>query len=203
MDEIGAPGVSNNLMRSMWMLVLLGAVACSDADGRKVYVSALSGTDVLAGLVRNGDEVVFYACGGDTTFSTHTKWFDTVAAETIAVTEGGFRLDAIVEDDRVEGTLTIVDGTALPFVLPRRVVGSDSDVFRAPSGDQQCLVGAIAERASEGAPAKFQGVGCDDSGIPAQVTPVGPMVSITADGVAVEVLRSGFPQRFLLQPVLP
>ena len=76
-------------------------------------------------------------------------------------------------------------------------------MFRAPSGDQQCLVGAIAERASEGAPAKFQGVGCDDSGIPAQVTPVGPMVSITADGVAVEVLRSGFPQRFLLQPVLP
>jgi hypothetical protein len=86
-----------------------------------VYVGAVEGTDANVALVVDNGQVLGYACGGNATWSTHSSWFPVTADSVLG--DGSFKLtgakghvlQGLYSADAAEGTLTLPDGTELPW----------------------------------------------------------------------------------------
>jgi len=168
-----------------------------DGDGRAVFVGGLSGTDAAIALVERADRFIFYSCGGDTTFHSLTMWLDgaTAPEQTLSAANYGFSLEATFDGDSADGTFTSPTGEARTFSARTVADTAQQGLLRATG--TACNTGAIVRRGVDGE-ATFQGVGCDPSGAPKQVTPVGPIGAIDQ---GVDVVVDG--SRMRLEPARP
>jgi hypothetical protein len=86
-----------------------------------VYVGNVDGSDAQVALVVEDGNVLGYACGGNTTWSTHSSWFP--QNEESVLGDGSFKLtganghvlQGLYSTDSAEGTLTLPDGTELAW----------------------------------------------------------------------------------------
>jgi hypothetical protein len=164
------------MQRLVTILVLLTAFGCTaattDSTGREAYLGVVAGTDLAVAAVVSDDRFVFYSCGGDVSYATHSFWLaaDLDDGGMLTASKPGRSLQASFSGDALVGTLE-VDGVVLPLQLQRAPDDDMSglyDVF-----DDGCRTGVIVAP-GDAAPV-FQGTWCDGERFE-QVTPATPIV---------------------------
>jgi len=123
---------------------------------------------------------------GDTTFATHSRWFDGSFSSGIASLEAeGLRLDLTQQGETMAITLTMPDGDVHSTVAKRAETGSRSALYESPA-DAACHWGVVVMD-DGGAEPEVSGTWCDrvtstppnpdgeSTEIFAQVTPVRPI----------------------------
>lgn len=115
-----------------------------------VFVGKIGTTGALIALVESEDTLVGYTCGVDDSFATHTGWyFGTRKGAGVALVNAnnGLRVDGELAEGGGSGTLTLADGTQVPWTVePARGEAGLYDYEDAAN-----LVGFI--RANDGAAA--------------------------------------------------
>lgn len=173
-------------------LLSLFAAACgaatdlSEAAFTTDLVGEVEGTDVVVSALAGHGEVVFYACGGPTTFATASRWFTGSVAESgvVELEEGGWRVTGDLR--RGTGELVAPDGASARWSA--RPVAADTLEGLYDATDEGCRTGAVITQPSTSAEPALQGTWCGDGGsIYAQVTPILP-IERTASGVPVRVM---------------
>jgi hypothetical protein len=162
------------------------AAACSaeapppDAEegSEQLFIGAVDGSDAKIALVRDDAHWIAYVCGGATSLSSLTAWFqgalasgrDDVTAELDEET-----LVASFAGDLASGTLIKDSTEARSFTAERVTSDVPAGLFQAVTSG--CRTGLIVPPPADGAP---QGVYCANVAPPTirlfeQVTPVTPM----------------------------
>ena len=171
----------------LWAAGLLAGCAATDegpSGPHAIYLGAVEGTDaVVAFVVDEADGAVnSYVCGGPTSYAELSRWFcgdsrvagdGSVSFEEIV---DGFAMIATVDDGRIDGAVSSLDGTSYAFEAARVPPGSRTDLFG--SNDLGgCATGAIVIDDVTGGEPRVQGTFCletADGRIYDQVTPLAP-----------------------------
>ena len=192
------------MRRSTFMVMwLMGGFAISCSAGgpptgeeatvsADLFIGALEDSDAKIALVRNDAAWAAYVCGGASSMSSLTGWFQGDAAATgraVGARSDGKQLSAEFGDEGATGTLLVDGAEAVRFeasVVPHGVAAGLYQVYS--SG---CRSGLIVPPSGRGEP---QGVYCADVGpsdqrvrLFQQVTPVGP-IRLGDQNVAARVL---------------
>ena len=185
----------------IWLVGIL-AVSCSaggpparereeERAAVELFVGALEGSDAKIALVRNDAVWAAYVCGGASTFSSLTGWFQGDLAPHGAVSgrTDGKELAATFGDEGATGTLSVEGTGTIRFeasFVPRHAPGG---LYQGISNG--CRTGLIVPPSGSG---ESQGVYCADLEISdervrlfEQVTPVAP-ITPGDDIVAARVL---------------
>jgi hypothetical protein len=126
-------------------VLLLSACAVDDtAVSRPMavqYVGKIANSDALIALTIDADGLVAYSCGGPQTWQTHTSWFLPVDATVTTSTQGpsatlpptasarGLTLAGTVDGQTAQGTLTLADGSVVPWQAQKVKRGSGAGLF--------------------------------------------------------------------------
>ena len=191
------------------------AIACgggAEPDGavrelpRELYVGRVDESDAAVALVRSDTQWAAYVCGGPSSLSSLTAWFQGALA-TRASTAG---VSAEVDEKRLQATITASDargtlevsGAEVAFTADR-VAGGAAGLFQIV--ESGCRTGLIVPPPDLGTP---QGVYCavksaEGRAIPSVFEQVTPILPIDPGGRAVPVrVGDGTPARILyLEPV--
>jgi hypothetical protein len=145
----------------------------SDVDPvASVAVGRIEDSDAVVALVRDGDGIVLYVCGGAATLDDWTRWFHGDAG-TVVPGANGWTVE--IDDSEPSGVVRDPEGEPHEFVATP--VSGTAGLYTAV--DASCRTGVVVD-----ADLAAQGVWCDDLGHFAQVTPVTP---IDAQGFRVRV----------------
>jgi hypothetical protein len=196
------------------VLVASAAIACGGgtepgagaAGPTAVYVGRLDGTDARVALVRDDVRWAAYVCGGPSTLSSMTGWFQGEMGPAsrdgdVEAQASGKLLRATFAEARAMGSF--VAGTEVVFEAERVPAGmKTAGLFQLHS--RGCRSGLVVPPPGEGDP---QGVYCanlDDAGnaipaIYAQVNPLLPL-TLTDHGIASQV--AGETGTIYLSPVV-
>jgi hypothetical protein len=142
------------------LLLTFIAAGCGGAGGSMVgegmgrqFAGAVSGSDAFLAVVGNDTRVNAYLCDGATTV-TLAEWMsgDVVGGAFTATSDGagGFMVAGTYAEGRATGTLTLDDGSTLPF----DIAASPGDVAglhrgSAEMGDQTLEAGIIIDGAGD------------------------------------------------------
>jgi len=148
-------------------------------------VGVIEDTDAVVGIVTSADQVTFYVCGGDKTYSTMTRWFSgpvsAGGAGGTTLSKGGWKVTAGAGFNR--GALITPQGKSLPWSARPVVAGSAEGLYGA--FDSGCRTGAVVTGSGRGADPRLQGTWCDGKRY-AQVIPILPVVRV-GDGIPVRI----------------
>jgi hypothetical protein len=138
------------------------------------------------GAVSDGEHVVLYVCGGESSFASLTHWFQGPLGPdgTFSLRSGAFTAQGDLASGH--GGLTSDTGGPLSFSL---APAADPLEGLYATMDGSCRTGAVVGGFGEAGALALQGVWCDGEGDYAQVTPLQPMV-LTERGIGVTVLRT-------------
>lgn len=117
------------LMAAAALAMFVGCALLGDGPvptGEKGFVGRISGRDALVGVLVEGDEVLAYVCDAVEGRSSISAWFEgslngdrmvlePVAGTTYETTSLESALSGVVRDGEIRGTMTLADGTELPW----------------------------------------------------------------------------------------
>src|SRR5688500_11002329 len=193
---------------------LVASVACAgdellpDENGQVVYVGAAPGSDVVVGLAidEEVDRFVVYVCGGDATYTSHTRWFAgdlRGGGRALAATRDGWTIDGLVAGDGTWASGTLTDPAGASLAWTATIGGGDVGDEGVPglyaAVDDGCRTGVVVLDDGSGT-ARAEGTGGHADGARAQVTPVAPMM-LTSRGLEVAVVVDGIERRLFVTPV--
>lgn len=180
------------MRRSTFMVMwLLGALAMSCSAGGPpagdeatvspgLFTGALEGSDAKIALVRNDAAWAAYVCGGASSMSSLTGWFQGDLARgggAVDARSDGKHLSAEFGAEAATGTVTVDGGEAVRFEASVVPEGVAAGLYQVVSSG--CRTGLIIPPPGHGEP---QGVYCADVGpsgerarLFEQVTPVAPI----------------------------
>jgi len=179
------------------VLVACLGISCSGADpeaqprSMATYVGQVDGTDARIALVRDDARWAAYVCGGPSTLSTLTDWFE---GEAGPATDGGTEAQSDGKLLRVRFTDgaaigSVFTGTEMLFSASRVFDGATTGLFQL--SERGCRSGLIVPPPGQGGP---QGVYCANldpagNGISTMYKQVNPLlpITLTARGVASRV----------------
>jgi hypothetical protein len=186
---------------TVFLLVGVLDVACSAggqgpgagviAGQAELFIGAFEDSDAKIALVHDDVNWAAYVCGGASTLSSLTTWFQgdlaSVGGRRVSAVSDDKGIDATFGADGATGVLTMDDLRAVRFDAPRVPRGAPAGIFQSLSDG--CRTGLIVPPSGQGTP---QSVYCEDVGsaqgaatrIFEQVTPVSPVISQTDDVVA-------------------
>lgn len=152
-------------------------------DAIVVYTAKLDAIDTTVAIVLRGSTVNAYACGGDSTFATHSRWF---CGEAFDGPNGldtqrffdGWVLEGVYYDDAFEGRLGRArdDQTVeyFPFTAGRAGPDSRTGAYIADAVNGGCTGAIVVDDGFDAEP-QVVGTWCDGAGQFGQVTPVRPV----------------------------
>ena len=173
--------------RCVASLAFAALAACSGdpAAPEVAVVGALDGSDGMVAVVRHGDRVVAYTCGGPTSVTLSTGWFETTLtpgqSTFTAERMDGLVLSGAFTNDGAAGTLKRADGTTATWTAHSGT--GPSGLWAGPASP--CRTGAIVMTGASGEPTAV-GAWCDGAGTIRQVVPVHPIVE-SASGLAIRL----------------
>jgi hypothetical protein len=185
------------------LLLVLGCGGAMSAAS-STSVGALSGSDARLGIVRSGEKIVAYVCGGPKTYTTHSRWFSgQVSSRSVSLEKDGWTLAIDLYDEAALGTLTAPEGTdSLTFETAPHVAGTIAGIYGAL--DRGCRTGVVVTQSSSSDPPSYQGTWCDSSGHVEQVEPGASMPSMgDGSGFEVVVQRPDGRATLFVEPVSP
>lgn len=149
------------------------ASATAGCDQSFTWVGPVEGTDAVAAITVEEGEVRAYVCGGPTTYSTLTHWFE-------GSVENGNAFEAISDDQVLYGYVGddfaygVMSGSGAGdfYFDARPVEGGIAGLYAVE--DSGCSTGVIVWDDGDDEPS-LQGTWCDSLGNFAQVTPVYPI----------------------------
>jgi hypothetical protein len=156
-------------------------------------VGAVDGTDVRVAAVTSAHHARVYFCGGDSSYTTFTKWLVATRDDGGAVTFAGsattWRLSGAILGTSLAGSIDRGDGSLSSFAAAPAASGTLAGLYEtmAPCG----RVGVIVDQASPAATPIVQGacINADPSVPVVQVNPLMPL-SLDANG-ALAVVPAG------------
>ncbi len=171
----------------------LAGIGCGDDDAsgggptpntQQTFVGDVTGTETRVALVRDGDDVALFFCGGATTFATATRWVRAQAqGDTFDVTADGWAVHVSIQGGLVTGTLDTGDGVAAAWQGSRVDEAGLAGLYEAEQSDGN--VGVVVALDEAGA-ALVQGALVTPT-VAAQVVPIAPVERV-ADRMRVTVL---------------
>ena len=178
--------------------VVAGLLSCGESvppssmmeAATPVFVGMVPGTDARVALVTSAHHARFYFCGGDSFYTTTTRWLvapvDAVGAVAFGPTASvPWQVTASFDRDEVAGVLDRGDGLALLFSAARTTAGTLAGLYvvMAPCGQ----VGVIVTQAARNVAAVAQGacINADPSVPIIQVSPLMPIVAGANGTIAV------------------
>ncbi len=172
--------------RAFLLLVLsLGVPSCgADADGsggakpavgQRTFVGEVAGTDVRVAVVREGDALALFFCGGPQSYATSTQWIrTTIAGESFSVTGGAWTSSVELGEDVATGSVDRGDGVALPWRADLVAQDGLPGLYEALEADGRA--GVIVDVDATGAPI-VQGA-LVTATIAAQIVPIAPVARV-------------------------
>jgi hypothetical protein len=167
----------------------------------RTLVGQVDGSDVVLGVVVDGDEVTAYACGGVDTYATHSRWFegrfgDGDDPDAFSIELEGFVLAGERSSNAIAGSLRDPDGSTHSYTVAPTAEDGLSGVYDAELDG--CRTGVVLFATPEGV--EGQGTYCTGEGVFTQVIILQP-VALQADGIEVQVETTDGPTSFFVQPV--
>lgn len=179
--------------RELLAWAALAAAGCGDQGGsggddgpatQTTFVGDIPGTDVRVAVIRDGDRIALFFCGGDASFATSTKWIRTSAeGAAFTVADGGWTAEVSIDGAAVTGTVDRGDGVPVAWQAARVDEAGLPGLYEAEHEDGR--VGVIVGLDGAGEPVA-QGA-LVSATIAAQVVPIAPLERV-ADRVQVKVL---------------
>ncbi len=183
------------LLRRSLLLFALGCASCSTddatgsggADGtvtQETFVGAVAGTDVRLSLVRDGEALALFFCGGADSYATSTKWIRSSApGPAYDLGEGGWKATFSVEGTSATGTVD--RGVGVPLAWSAALVDEAGLAGLYEAEEQDGRVGVVVTLDEAGQPV-VQGA-LVTATIAAQVVPIAPVERVS-DRLRVQVL---------------
>ena len=183
---------------------VIAGFGCGDEDGssggpapvtQQTFVGDVPGTEMRVAVVRDGDDVALFFCGGATTFATATKWIRSTAAGTaFDLVADSWKATVSIQGGLVTGTVDIGDGAALAWQGARVDEAGVAGLYEAAQSDGN--VGVIVALDEAGA-AFAQGALVTPT-IAAQVVPIAPVERVS-DRLRVSVLFADGPKNITVR----
>ncbi len=183
------------LLFSAFLSGCLGSEAAAD----DVAVGTVLGTDAVIGRVSDGEKVMFYVCGGATTYGTMTRWFSGPddASGAVSLEKDGWQV--VSDAGGHSGRLIPPDGQALSFEGHAARFGTAEGLYGVV--DSGCRTGAVVLEPEGSASPKVQGAWCGADGNKfAQVIPILPG-DVSRGGIAVRASVDGVRKDLFVVPV--
>ncbi len=170
-----------------------------------ISVGEVGTTDAVLGVVTQADRIVFYVCGGASTYSTHTRWFkgtfDPAASEpSFSLTAAGWTVSGQHDSGGWTGELAMPSGQKLPWRARHTAQGKLEGLYQVMDGN--CRTGVVIQEGATGDEPRVQGVWCDGGGQFAQVVAVRP-VAISDQGIEVKVPLASGGRSLFVTPMIP
>ena len=198
-------------LRALSLSVAFAAIGCSGSEGggdapspprdsKQAFAGALDGTDAMVAAVQNGQDWLFYVCGGETTRATLTGWFQTrldpkSGTAGVEATSGDSTIVATPGGESLSGTLEGAAGERYSFEAVRIETPDTTIAGLYSTVDSGCRTGLVVAPDE-----RIQGVWCDSTGLVGQVVPILP-IEVDQRGLAV---LAGPDMRLLhLLPAIP
>jgi hypothetical protein len=208
-----SPKRRNPFAAAAGVLVAFGSLACGSTTREvtptstlktAVYIGGVDGTDARIALVRDEALWAAYVCGGATTLTSLTEWFQ---GEGVPSPEAGAEIESHGKRLRVtfsDGAATgsVVAGDALPFSATRVPEGTTAGLYELY--ERGCRSGLIVPSSGDGAPqgvhcATLDATGASISPLTEQVNPLSPL-TLTDRGIPCRVPSDA--QTLYLTPVV-
>lgn len=191
-------------------LLLLALTACGAESGAKqapptkVWVGELADSDVAVGIAASGSHSTLFFCGGDRSFTDHTRWFIDAGplVDGVQIDDGVWHVSIRSVSAQIAGTLVIDGLDSAPFSAEAVTPGTLAGVYDAlaPCGH----AGLIVRQPTDTSPALAQGT-CLQSraGLTVAVEQVNPVLPVTrsVDFGIVGSLADDPSQQFTLRPL--
>jgi hypothetical protein len=166
----------------------------------RVLVGQVDDSDIVLGVVAEGDALTVYACGGTQTFATHTRWFQGSFGEgddpdAFEIEQDGFSLQGRRTPDGLSGVLHEPDGSMRTIAAFPTAEDTLSGLYFATVDG--CRTGVVLFATPDGVDG--QGTYCNDQGEFIQVIILQP-VQLRADGIEVEVEKDEGAMSFFVEP---
>ena len=178
-------------------VLALTARCAATASSPSYFAGEVAGSDAVVAIVREGSHLTAYACGGASSYTTLTRWFegDATAGSPVELQRNGMtlRLDASWADgDDIRGTLTDTTGRTLTFRASPQAGDALSGLYE--NTESGCRAGAVVWYPTGASEPSLQGTWCSREGLVEQVTPVRPMTP-DEGGLRVQLgARAGYRQ---------
>ena len=135
-------------LRSALTSACLILVSCSESaaptDAVQTFVGTIPGTDMVVGAASHEGRMSLYVCGGDSTFATHSRWYDgpiDAATGDVDLSVNNWIVTANVDGASLVGTLIAPDLSELPFSAALAADGVPGVYDAEPNG---CRIGVVA-----------------------------------------------------------
>jgi hypothetical protein len=164
----------------------------------RVFVGEVAGTDVRVAIVAAPHRARIYFCGGDTSYTTATKWLVADIDEehvTVPAADGqAWHLEARITRGSVEGTVQIGDSAPRAFQADGVAQGTVAGLYETTASCGEAgtgKVGLIVAQASPSATPIGQGacIGQDSATI-LQVNPIRSLAPDNDGGIAITLGKS-------------
>ncbi len=157
----------------------------------RVLVGAVDDTDIVLGVLIDGDDIAVYQCGGPRTVQTHTLWYrgsigDAANPDAFDLEADGFRLVGMRSADGLGGELLDPSGDSFTFVVDPVAEGGAAGVYL---GIHDGLHTGIIVR-GEGDDLTAQGATCGRNDPCSQVIILSP-IAIVGNGLTVTTEPNG------------
>ena len=173
-----------------------------------VFVGAVEGTDVRVAVVATSHRARIYFCGGDSSYTTATKWLvaDIDASQHLTVNaddDKAWRLDAQIGLGTIDGTVELGDSSPRPFQAASVAKGTIAGLYEttAACGDTGSgKIGLIVAQSSSSETPIGQGACIGEN--PATILQVNPIFTRASEGnIAVTTLGASDPA--VVRPATP
>lgn len=202
--ELHCRAVDSHRRSAVACIVALFALsACSDdglpaADDTRMRVGRADSGDMAFAAAVEDDTISVYACGGEQTFATNTRWFrdGTLADDAFSMELDGWTIAGDVAARTIDGTLTDPAGNQIAWSV--EAVGDDELAGLYTKEIDGCVTGLVVQR--DGETLDTQGTWCNDRAEFAQVIVLPPVV-VKDEGIKVKVERpTDGPTEFFVEP---
>jgi len=184
-------------------LLLLSGCASPRPEG--TWVSRVGDTDARLAVSIQDTHAVAFICGGEKTFTTHTRWMYNVVDdedEVVAFEVDGWRLDFAIDSPGAEGELTTSAGD---IIAVGATLTSETDIQGIYSSiNDGCRDGLIVMNGPLGP--ETRAVWCDDRG---NVRPAEPLASLqdastatVAEGIPMVATSVSKRREFVVTPLV-
>jgi hypothetical protein len=170
-----------------------------------VFVGNVTGTDVRVAVVATPHRARIYFCGGDSSYTTATKWLvaDIDASQhlTVNASDKAWRLDAQIGRGTIDGTVELGDSAPRAFQAASVAKGTIAGLYETTASCSEAMpgkIGLIVAQSSAAETPVGQGA-CigDNSATILQVNPI-----FTREG-SIAVTTIGTPDPAVVQPATP
>jgi hypothetical protein len=165
-----------------------GAGDAGPDERARVFVGALSGSDVKLGAIASAKRARLFFCGGPESYEDMTRWLvvEVDPSSAFALDADGWRIDGTLDPQQLRGQLQRDGEDAAEFAAQRVDADTLAGVYE---GMDRCgRVGLIVTQPAPDEPATAQGACVAEGHLPEQVNPILP-IALDADGaIAVELM---------------